>query len=139
MAKPLEIERKWHLIDADGLVLGRMATVVADILRGKNKPIYTPHVDTGDFVVIINAEKIKVTGNKEDQKQYHSHSQYPGSLRTVGLKRMREETPELVIKKAVKGMIPHTILGRAILKKLHVYRGPEHNQAAQKPEPLKLN
>jgi len=129
-----DIEKKWWLIDADGRVLGRLATEVADLIRGKKKPMFTSHLDTGDFVVVVNAEKIKVTGKKIDQKVYYSHSQYPGGLREDRLKDLLEKKPEDVIKKAVWGMIPKNKLGRAVYKKLKVYRGPHHPHEAQNPQ-----
>ena len=134
MAKPNEIERKWYLIDAEGKVLGRLASEVASILRGKNKPIYTPHVDTGDFVIIINADKIRLTGKKLEQKQYKYHTGYPGGLRTISYDRMIKEKPEKVIQLAVKGMLPKNKLGRQMIKKMKVYSGSEHNHEAQQPE-----
>jgi large subunit ribosomal protein L13 len=129
-----DIEKKWWLIDADGKVLGRLATEVADLIRGKKKPMFASHLDTGDFVVVVNAEKIKVTGKKIDQKVYYSHSQYPGGLREDRLKDLLEKKPEDVIKKAVWGMIPKNKLGRAVYKKLKVYRGPHHPHEAQNPQ-----
>lgn len=134
MAKPNEIERKWYVIDAEGKVLGRLATEVAGILRGKHKPIYTPHVDTGDFVIIINADKIKLTGKKLEQKQYRYHTGYPGGLKSVSYERMMNENPERAIQLAVKGMLPKNSLGRQMFRKLKVYSGPEHNHEAQQPE-----
>lgn len=138
MAKKETIERKWYLIDATGKTLGRLATQVADLLRGKGKPTFTPHVDCGDYVVIINAEKIHVTGNKLEDKLYYNHSQYPGGLRTTTLKTVLEKTPEKAIEKAVKGMIPHNKLGDDIYRKLFVYAGPDYAQKAQKPEPYEV-
>jgi large subunit ribosomal protein L13 len=137
-AKPGEVERRWYLVDADGKTLGRLATHVADTLRGKNKAQYTPHVDTGDFVVIVNAEKIAVTGNKLDDKRYYRHSGYPGGIRSRTLREELERRPTEVIRKAVKGMLPRNRLGRAQLTKLKVYAGPEHPHSAQAPQPLKL-
>ena len=134
MAKPQEIERKWLVIDADGLVLGRLATEVATILRGKNKPIYTPHVDTGDYVIVINADKMKLTGKKLDQKRYYWHTGYPGGLKSVDYRTMMANTPEKALMIAVKGMLPKNSLGRQMLKKLRVYSGTEHGHEAQKPE-----
>ena len=134
MAKPQEIERKWLVIDADGLVLGRLATEVATILRGKNKPIYTPHVDTGDYVIVINADKMKLTGKKLDQKRYYWHTGYPGGLKSVDYRTMMANTPEKALMIAVKGMLPKNTLGRQMLKKLRVYSGTEHGHEAQKPE-----
>ena len=134
MAKPEEMERKWYVIDAEGKVLGRLATEVASILRGKHKPIYTPHVDTGDFVIVINADKVKLTGKKLEQKKYYYHSGYPGGLKSVSYNRMMEENPEKAIELAVKGMMPKNKLGRQMFKKLKVYSGPEHKHEAQQPE-----
>ena len=135
-AKKDEIQRKWYLIDLKDRPLGRVATQVADILRGKNKPQYTPHVDTGDFVVAINAEQVKLTGNKLDQKVYYRHSGYPGGLKETVARKMLETKPEEILKAAVKGMLPKSILGRTLLKKLKVYRGAEHPHAAQQPASL---
>ena len=137
-AKPGEIERRWYVVDAEGRTLGRLATQIADTLRGKTKPQYTPHVDTGDFVVVVNAEKIQVTGNKLDQKMYHRHSGYPGGLRSRTLREQLERRPTEVLRKAVKGMLPRNRLGRAQIGKLKIYVGPEHPHEAQSPEPLKL-
>ena len=138
MANPDKIERKWYVVDAEGCTLGRLASEVASVLRGKNKPVFTPHVDTGDYVIVINAEKIKVTGKKLDQKIYYSHSDYVGGMKETTLREMMNKKPEKVIELAVKGMLPKGPLGRAMIKKLHVYAGPEHNHAAQKPEVLEL-
>jgi large subunit ribosomal protein L13 len=137
-AKPGEVEREWLVIDATDKVLGRLATQVAQILKGKNKPQYTPHVDTGDFVVVINAEKIRLTGNKAETKTYYSHSGYVGGLKEVSFARMLEKHPERIIEKAVKGMLPKNTLGRAMNRKLKVYAGPEHPHAAQKPREITL-
>ncbi|WP_077074297.1 50S ribosomal protein L13 [Aedoeadaptatus urinae] len=134
MAKANEVDRKWYVIDAEDKVLGRLATEVANILRGKNKPIYTPHVDTGDFVIVINAEKVKLTGNKWDDKIHASHTGYPGGRREVVYKEIREKHPERVIEYAVKGMLPKSRLGRSMFGKLKVYAGPNHPHEAQKPE-----
>ncbi len=134
MAKANEVDRKWYVIDAEDKVLGRLATEVANILRGKNKPIYTPHVDTGDFVIVINAEKVKMTGNKWDDKIHASHTGYPGGRREVVYKEIREKHPERVIEYAVKGMLPKSRLGRSMFGKLKVYAGPNHPHEAQKPE-----
>lgn len=139
MAKAGEIRRKWYVVDAGGKPLGRLASEVAAILRGKNKPIYTPHVDTGDYVIIINAEKVVLTGNKPDQKVYRRHSGWPGGFKEVKFKSMISKFPERVIEHAVKGMLPHNSLGRAMFKKLKVYRGAEHGHQAQKPEILEIN
>ena len=135
-AKPGEVAREWYLVDADGQTLGRLATQIADALRGKRKPTYTPHIDTGDFVVVINAEKIAVTGNKLEDKLYHRHSGYPGGLKTRTLNDMLERRPEEVIRIAVKGMLPRNRLARKQLTKLKVYAGPDHPHAAQKPQPM---
>ena len=134
MAKTNEIDRKWYVIDAEGKVLGRLATEIATILSGKNKPIYTPHVDTGDFVIVINADKIKLTGKKLEQKAYRYHTGYPGGLREVPYSRLMEKNPERIISLAVKGMLPKNSLGRSMFKKLKVYKGTEHKHQAQKPE-----
>ncbi len=136
MANPDKVERKWYVVDATGYTLGRMASEVAKVLRGKNKPEFTPHIDTGDYVVAINAEKIKVTGKKLDQKIYYHHSEYVGGMKETTLKEMLAKKPEKVVELAVKGMLPKGPLGRSMFDKLHVYAGPEHQQAAQKPEAL---
>jgi large subunit ribosomal protein L13 len=136
-AKPREIEQSWYLVDADGRTLGRLATEIAETLRGKGKPAYTPHVDTGDFVIVVNAEKIHVTGKKLEQKIYYRHSGYPGGLRERTLAEQLARRPEEVIRKAVKGMLPKNKLAAAQLRKLKVYAGPEHPHAAQNPAPLK--
>lgn len=132
-AKPHEIERTWHLIDAEGKTLGRLAATIADLLRGKHKPIFTPHIDTGDFVVVVNAEKINFTGNKGQQKKYWRHSGYPGGFRQTKLDDLMEKHPTRALEFAVKGMLPHTKLGSAQLKKLKLYTGPEHPHQAQQP------
>lgn len=132
-AKPLEVERKWYLIDAEGQTLGRLAVTVANILRGKNKPQYTPNVDTGDFVIIINAAKIQVTGKKETDKMYYHHTGYPGGLKSASFRELMEKDPTLAIEKAVKGMLPHNTLGHEQFTKLKIYAGSEHPHAAQKP------
>lgn len=134
IAKPHEVERKWYVIDAEGKNLGRLASEVASILRGKKKPIYTPHVDTGDYVIIVNAEKIVVTGNKMKQKVYKRHTGYPGGLKEITLEKLLDKKPEEVLKHAIKGMLPKGRLGRQMYTKLKVYAGPEHNHQAQKPE-----
>jgi len=134
MPNPSQIERKWYVIDAEGCTLGRLASEVAAILRGKKKPIFTPHEDLGDYVIIVNAEKIKVTGKKLDQKIYYSHSDYVGGMKETDLKTMMAKKPEKVIELAVKGMLPKGPLGRQMIKKLFVYAGPEHKHQAQKPE-----
>ena len=136
MANPDKIERKWYVVDAADMTLGRLASEVAKILRGKNKPQFTPHIDTGDYVIVINAEKIKVTGKKLDQKIYYHHSGYVGGMKKTTLKEMMKTHPERVVEHAVKGMLPKGPLGRQMYRKLHVYAGPEHQQAAQKPEVL---
>lgn len=138
MAKPAEIKRKWLLIDAQGKTLGRLASEVATLLRGKHKPTYTPHVDSGDHVVIINAAKVVVTGNKAQDKLYYSYSGYPGGLKAVNFATLMEKKPTEAVYIAVKGMLPHNKLGRAMLKKLRVYAGPEHEHAAQQPEKWEL-
>lgn len=138
IAKSADIERKWYVVDATDKTLGRLATEIATVLRGKNKPIYTPHVDTGDYVIVVNAEKVKVTGKKLDQKLYTHHTGYIGGLKQVTLKKMLETKPEQVIAHAVKGMLPKNNLGREIFRKLHVYAGPDHKHAAQKPEVLEI-
>jgi large subunit ribosomal protein L13 len=137
-AKPGEVEREWLLIDATDVTLGRLASEVAQILKGKRKPQYTPHVDTGDFVVVINASKIRVTGNKLEKETYVSHSGYPGGLKEVPMSTMLAKHPERVIEKAVKGMLPKNTLGRAMNRKLKVYAGPDHPHAAQKPRQITL-
>jgi large subunit ribosomal protein L13 len=138
-AKPGEFVRDWFVVDADGEVLGRLATRVATVLRGKHKPVYTPHTDTGDFVIVINAEKVKLTGAKLDDKMYIRHSEYPGGLRQMPYRRLLEIHPERAIEKAVKGMLPHNTLGRSQLRKLKVYAGTEHPHASQKPKPLDVS
>ena len=136
MASPATIDRKWYVVDATDMTLGRLASEVAKVLRGKNKPIFTPHIDCGDNVIVINAEKIKVTGKKMDQKVYYHHSDYVGGLKEATLREKLEEKPEQVIELAVKGMLPKGPLGRQMFTKLHVYAGPEHKHEAQKPEVL---
>lgn len=137
-AKPNEVQREWVLIDAEGQILGRVASLAANILRGKNKPTYTPHVDTGDFVIIVNADKIKVTGTKAASKVYHRHSGFPGGMKSETLQEAMAKHPERVIEHAVKGMLPHNTLGRAMGMKLKVYAGPEHPHAAQQPREIKM-
>jgi len=137
-AKPGQVDQNWLLIDAEGLTLGRMATAISTRLRGKHKPEYTSHVDTGDFVVVINAEKVRVTGNKAKGKIYHSHSGYPGALKSLPFEKLQEKSPEKIIQLAVKGMLPRTPLGRAMFKKLKVYAGTEHPHGAQQPTPINL-
>ena len=136
MASPSTIERKWYVVDATGYTLGRLSSEIAKVLRGKNKPQFTPHIDTGDYVIVINAEKIAVTGKKLEQKMYYHHSDYVGGMKEVTLKEKLEKKPETVIELAVKGMLPKGPLGRSMFGKLHVYAGPDHEQAAQKPEVL---
>lgn len=136
MASPATIERKWYVVDAEGMTLGRFASEVAKVLRGKNKAIFTPHIDTGDYVIVVNAEKIKVTGKKLDQKIYYNHSDYVGGMKETTLKEMLAKHPERVVEHAVKGMLPKGPLGREMYKKLFVYCGPDHKHAAQKPEAL---
>ena len=136
MASPATIERKWYVVDATGYTLGRLASEVAKVLRGKNKAIFTPHIDTGDYVIVVNADKIKVTGKKLDQKIYYHHSDYVGGMKETTLREMMNKKPEKVIEFAVKGMLPKGPLGRQMYTKLHVYAGPEHNHEAQKPEVL---
>ncbi len=138
MAKSETIERKWYVVDAEGHTLGRLASEVAKILRGKHKPIYTPHVDTGDHVIIINADKVQLTGRKLEQKYYRYHTGYPGGLKEIKYKTMMKDKPEEVMMHAVKGMLPKNSLGRKMLKKLRVYRGTEHGHQAQKPEVLEI-
>lgn len=138
MASPSTVERKWYVVDAEGKTLGRLAAEIANVLRGKKKPIYTPHIDTGDYVIVVNAEKVKTTGKKLEQKIYYHHSEYVGGMKETTLKEMMKKKPEFVITHAVKGMLPKGPLGRQMLRKLHVYAGPEHNHAAQKPEALEI-
>lgn len=133
IAKPLEVEHKWYIIDAEGKTLGRMASEAASILRGKRKPIFTPHVDTGDYVIIINAEKVQVTGKKRKEKIYKRHTGYPGGLRELTFEKLQEKNPEEIIRHAIKGMMPNGKLGREMYKKLKVYAGPEHKHEAQQP------
>ena len=138
MASTASVERKWYVVDAADQTLGRLASEIAKVLRGKNKPTYTPHIDTGDYVIVVNADKIKVSGKKLDQKIYYHHSDYVGGMKETTLKEMLEKKPENVITLAVKGMLPKGPLGRSMLTKLHVYAGPEHDHAAQKPEVLEI-
>ena len=138
MANPDTVERKWYVVDADGATLGRLASEVAAVLRGKNKPIFTPHVDCGDYVIVINADKIAVSGKKMEQKVYYSHSLYVGGMKETTLREMMAKKPEKVIEKAVKGMLPKVPLGEQMYKKLHVYAGENHNHQAQKPEVLTI-
>ncbi len=136
MASPSTIEKKWYVVDASAYTLGRLASEVAAVLRGKNKPTFTPHMDTGDYVIIVNAEKVKITGKKLDQKIYYNHSEYVGGMRETTLREMMAKKPEKVIELAVKGMLPKGPLGREMFGKLHVYAGPDHKHQAQKPEAL---
>jgi large subunit ribosomal protein L13 len=138
IAKPHEVERKWYVIDAEGQTLGRLASEIASILRGKKKPIYTPHVDTGDYVIVVNAEKVEVTGKKRKEKIYKRHTGYPGGLRELTFEKLLERHPDEIIRHAVKGMMPNGRLGRQMYKKLKVFVGPEHTHAAQKPEVWKF-
>ena len=138
MASPATIERKWYVVDATGHTLGRLASEVAKVLRGKNKPIFTPHMDCGDYVIIVNADKVNVSGKKLDQKIYYNHSDYVGGMKETTLREMMAKKPERVVELAVKGMLPKGPLGRSMMTKLHVYAGPEHDNAAQKPEVLEI-
>ncbi|PCJ33688.1 MAG: 50S ribosomal protein L13 [Moraxellaceae bacterium] len=137
-AKPETVERDWYVVDAEGKTLGRLAAAIALRLRGKHKPVYTPHVDTGDYIVVINAEKIEVTGKKRTDKIYYRHSGYPGGLKSINFEKLNAQKPEMVIELAVKGMLPHNPLGRAMFRKLKVYAGTEHNHAAQQPKELNI-
>ena len=138
-AKPAEVRRDWFVVDASGKTLGRLSTEIAQRLRGKHKPEYTPHVDTGDYIVVVNAEKVRVTGNKMKDKKYHRYTGYIGNLKTESLETMLEDHPERVLEAAVKGMLPKGPLGRQMFKKLRVFKGPEHDHAAQQPIPLEIN
>jgi len=137
-AKPSDIRRNWYIVDASGKTLGRLATEVASRLRGKHKPEYTPHMDTGDYIVVINAKEIRVTGNKAKDKLYYRHSQYPGGIKVTNFEKLIEEKPEFIIEKAVKGMLPKGPLGRLMFRKLRVYPDANHNHTAQQPKPLKI-
>lgn len=137
-AKPESVQREWFVVDADGKTLGRLAAEIAHRLRGKHKPEYTPHVDTGDYIVVLNAKKVRVTGNKSTQKTYYSHSGYPGGLKSATFEKLRESAPERVIETAVKGMLPKNPLGRAMFRKLKVYAGAEHPHTAQQPQELNI-
>lgn len=137
-AKPAEVRRDWFVIDADGKTLGRLSTEIARRLRGKHKPEYTPHVDTGDYIVVINAEKVRVTGNKEQDKVYYKHTGYIGNMKSITLGKLRQKKPEQIIETAVKGMLPRNPLGRAMFRKLKVYAGPEHSHQAQQPKVLEI-
>jgi large subunit ribosomal protein L13 len=138
-AKPAEVRRDWFVVDATGKTLGRLSTEIAHRLRGKHKPEYTPHVDTGDYIVVVNAEKVRVTGNKLKDKMYHHYTGYIGNLKSKSLEKVLEETPERVLESAVKGMLPRGPLGRQMFSKLRVFKGPEHDHAAQQPIPLEVN
>lgn len=137
-AKPLNLTRSWYVVDASGKTLGRVSSEIARRLRGKHKPEYTPHVDTGDYVIVINAKKVRVTGNKRTEKRYYRHSGYPGGIKAITFAQMMQKAPERVIEHAVKGMLPKGPLGRAMYRKLKVYAGPDHTHAAQKPQPLDI-
>ena len=137
-AKPAEVRRDWFLVDADGKTLGRLASEIARRLKGKHKPIFTPHVDTGDYIVVVNAEKIAVTGNKLKDKMYHHHTGYIGNLKSISLEKQLQKAPERVIETAVRGMLPRNPLGRAMMKKLRIFAGPEHTHQAQQPKPLDI-
>ena len=137
-AKPADIKQDWYIVDASGKTLGRLATEIARRLRGKHKPQYTPHMDTGDYIVVINARNVRVTGRKATDKMYYSHSEYPGGLKAISFNKLREKKPELIIEKAVKGMLPRGPLGRQMFRKLRVYAGAEHKHAAQQPQPLEF-
>ncbi len=137
-AKPADIRRDWYVVDATGKTLGRLATEIAHRLRGKHKPAYTPHVDTGDYIIVVNAEKIRVTGNKLKDKMYYRHTGYIGNLKSISLQKLLDEAPERVLQQAVKGMLPRGPLGRRMLSKLRVFKGPDHVHAAQQPIPLEL-
>lgn len=136
--KPDDITREWYVVDATGLTLGRLASQIASVLRGKHKPIFSPHMDCGDFVIVVNAEKVRVTGDKLDQKMYYRHSQYPGGLKTISLRDQLKQHPDRVIRLAVRGMLPKNRLGRQMIKKLKVYREPDHPHQAQQPKPLSM-
>ncbi len=137
-ARPAEVKRDWYVVDAEGKTLGRLASEIAKRLRGKHKPEYTPHIDTGDYIIVVNAEKIKVTGNKEKDKMYHRHTGYIGNMKTTSLGKLRQTFPDRIIRTAVKGMLPKNPLGRAMFKKLKIYPGSEHNHRAQQPKVLEL-
>jgi large subunit ribosomal protein L13 len=137
-AKPAEVRRDWYVVDADGKTLGRLASEIARRLKGKHKPIFTPHVDTGDYIVVVNAEKIAVTGNKLQDKMYHHHTGYIGNLKSISLEKQLQKAPERVLETAVRGMLPRNPLGRAMMKKLRIFAGPEHTHQAQQPQPLDI-
>ena len=137
-AKPETVERQWYVVDAEGKALGRLASEIASRLRGKHKPVYTPHVDTGDHIIVVNADKVRVTGRKETDKVYYHHSGFPGGIKSITLDKLREKAPHRIIETAVRGMLPKGPLGRDMFRKLRVYAGSEHNHAAQQPQPLEL-
>ena len=137
-AKPETVERPWYVVDAEGKALGRLASEIATRLRGKHKPVYTPHVDTGDYIIVVNADKVRVTGRKETDKVYYHHSGFPGGIKSITLDKLREKAPHRIIETAVRGMLPKGPLGRDMFRKLRVYAGSEHNHAAQQPQPLEL-
>lgn len=137
-AKPSDVRREWYLVDAKDKTLGRMASEIARRLKGKHKPEFTPHVDTGDYIVVVNAEKVRVTGNKMQDKMYHHHTGYIGNLKSINLEKLLDEAPERVLESAVRGMLPRNALGRAMMKKLRIYAGPEHTHQAQQPKPLDI-
>ncbi len=137
-AKPAEVRRDWYVVDAEGKTLGRLASEIARRLKGKHKPIFTPHVDTGDYIVVVNAEKIAVTGNKMKDKMYHHHTGYVGNLKSISLEKLLQKAPERVLENAVRGMLPRNPLGRAMMKKLRIFAGPEHTHQAQQPQPLDI-
>jgi large subunit ribosomal protein L13 len=137
-AKPAEVRRDWFVVDAEGKTLGRLASEIARRLKGKHKPIFTPHVDTGDYIVVVNAEKVAVTGNKMKDKMYHHHTGYIGNLKSISLEKQLQKAPERVLETAVRGMLPRTPLGRAMMKKLRIFAGPEHTHQAQQPKPLDI-
>lgn len=133
-----DVDRKWFVVDAEGKVLGRLASEIVNVLKGKHKPTYSPHMDMGDHVVVVNAEKVRLTGRKAEQKVYYRHTGYPGSIRSTSIERMLADHPERVLQKAVRGMLPHNILGREMFRKLRVYAGPDHRHGAQQPQPLDI-
>jgi len=137
-AKPAEVRRDWFVVDAEGKTLGRLASEIARRLKGKHKPIFTPHVDTGDYIVVVNAEKVAVTGNKMKDKMYHHHTGYIGNLKSISLEKQLQKAPERVLETAVRGMLPRNALGRAMMKKLRIFAGPEHTHQAQQPQPLDI-
>ena len=137
-AKPETVERQWYVVDAEGKALGRLASEIATRLRGKHKPVYTPHVDTGDYIIVVNADKVRVTGRKETDKVYYHHSGFPGGIKSITLDKLREKAPHRIIETAVRGMLPKGPLGRDMFRKLRIYAGSEHNHAAQQPQPLEL-